>query len=114
MFKTALFAATALLSAGAAHAEDLRPSAGHTIELATASGSVYYTKEAEGFRVVATLSGSEGAAPVRFIATLADGQAVTVSIPVEGDDAKELEISRDGETLSVEPVESLMVRASLD
>ena len=33
MFKTALFAAAALLSAGAAHAEDLRPLAGRTIEM---------------------------------------------------------------------------------
>ena len=45
MFKTALLAAAALLSAGAAHAEDLRPLAGRTIELASATGSVYYTKE---------------------------------------------------------------------
>lgn len=114
MFKTALFASAALLSAGVAHAEDLRPLAGHTLELASASGSVYYTKEAQGFRVVATLSGSEGATPVRFVATLADGQTVTVSVPVEGQAAQEVEISRDGETLSVEPVEALMVRASLD
>lgn len=114
MIKTAIFAAVALLSAGAAHAEDLRPLAGHTIELADASGSVYYTKVEDGFRVVATLTGSEGAVPVRFTATLADGQALTVSVPVEGGDAQEVEISRDGETLSVEPVEALMVRASLD
>lgn len=114
MFKTALLATATFLSVGFAHAEDLRPLAGHTIELADASGSVYYTKEVDGFRVVATLSGHEGAKPVRFVTTLADGQAVTVSVPVEGDDAEELQISRDGETLSVSPVEQLMVRASLN
>ncbi|KQT50735.1 hypothetical protein ASG43_05505 [Aureimonas sp. Leaf454] len=114
MLKTMLFAATAFASVAAAHAEDLAPLAGRTIELADASGTIYYTKEAAGFRVVATLSGSEGAAPVRFVTTLDDGQAMTVSVPVEGQDAREIEITRTGEVLVVAPVEPLMVRASLD
>ena len=115
MTKTALLALSALLSASAAQAGEIKPLAAQSVVLEDASGVIYYTKEAEGFRVVATMSAVEGAAPVRFVATLADGQAVTVSIPAEAGKApRELEISRDGDVLTVGDAEPLMVRASLD
>ena len=115
MTKTALLALSALLSASAAQAGEIKPLAAQSVVLEDASGVVYYTKESEGFRVVATMSAVEGAAPVRFVATLADGQAVTVSIPAEAGKApRELEISRDGDVLTVGDAEPLMVRASLD
>lgn len=115
MTKTTLLALTAILTASAAHAGEIRPLAAQSIVLENAAGVVYYTKEAEGFRVVATMSAAEGVAPVRFVATLADGQAITVSIPAEvGKAPRELEISRDGDALSVGDAAQLMVRASLD
>jgi hypothetical protein len=115
MTKTALLALAAILSASAAQAGEIKPLAAQSVVLEDASGVVYYTNEAEGFRVVATMSAVEGAAPVRFVATLADGQAVTVSIPAEAGKApRELEISRDGDVLTVGDAEPLMVRASLD
>ncbi|MBC8130484.1 MAG: hypothetical protein H7Y08_09210 [Rhizobiaceae bacterium] len=117
MIKVWLLAAAALMSAGSAAslADEVAPLAGKAVFLDAASGVVYYTKEADGFRVVATLSASERAAPLRFIATLADGQTITVSVPVEaGKSERALAISRRGETLTVAEAEKLMVRASLD
>ena len=115
MTRSILLALTAFLAVGAAKADEIHPMAGKSFALEDASGVVYYTKEAEGFRVVATMNASEGAAPVRFVSTLADGQAVTLSIPTEiGKDVREIEIRRTGETLSIETAQPLMVRASLN
>ena len=115
MTKTTLLALAAILTASAAQAGDIKPMTARSVVLEDAAGVVYYTKEAEGFRVVATMSAAEGTAPVRFVATLADGQAVTVSIPSEAGKApRDLEISRDGDVLTVGDAEPLMVRASLD
>lgn len=115
MTKTTLLALAAILTAGAAQAADVKPMTAKSVVLEDATGVVYYTQEAGGFRVVATMSAAEGAAPVRFVATLADGQAVTVSIPSEAGKApREIEISRDGDVLTVGEAEAVMVRASLD
>lgn len=117
MTKLSLLALSALASllTGTAHADDVSPQSAKSVSVAEAVGVVYYTEETEGFRVVATLSASEGAAPLRFTATLADGQTVTVSVPVEAGQAERaIDITRNGETLSVTEATPLMVRASLD
>ncbi|GGD15043.1 hypothetical protein [Aureimonas glaciei] len=115
MTRSLLLALSTLLAVGAAQADDIRPMAGKSFALEAASGNVYYTREAEGFRVVATMNANEGAAPVRIVSTLSDGQAMTLSIPTAvGEEAREIEIRRTGETLSVGNPQPLMVRASLN
>ena len=92
--QTTLAAALALLSAGPAHAEGLKPFQGRAIDLGDVSGVAYYTVEHDGFRVVATLAKkAEDAVPVRVVATLAPGQSLMLSTPREAgalDDAVEI------------------------
>ena len=71
-------AVAASFVAGGVHAETLKPIQGGSIDLGTLAGIAYYTVEPEGYRLVATL-GSD--TPVRFVATLAPGQSVTLSTP---------------------------------
>ncbi|BDA84105.1 hypothetical protein Sa4125_16470 [Aureimonas sp. SA4125] len=115
MTRRILLAVATLLAVGSAHADEIRPMAGKSFALASGSGVVYFTKEAEGFRVVATMNAGEGATPVRIVSTLADGQTMTLSIPTEvGRNVREIEIRRAGETLSIDTAPALMVRASLN
>ena len=65
----------------AAHADELQPIEGRTINLGQASGVVYYTVERDGFRVVATFAQGEGGRPVRIEAILTPGQSVVLSTP---------------------------------
>ncbi len=67
--------------AGNLHAEELLPIQSRTIDSGPVSGAAYYTDDASGSRLVATLGGDEGSAPVRVVATLAAGQSVTLSVP---------------------------------
>src|SRR4051812_19233704 len=60
--------------------------AGELAEIQAASisgfrGVVYYTSESDGYRVVTTMSNGDTGLPVRFEATLLDGQQVTISVP---------------------------------
>jgi hypothetical protein len=71
----------ALMFAGAAHAGELRPTQGQTLDLGGVLGVAYYTVEPDGYHVVATLAEGETGAPVRFEAVLTPGQAVTLSSP---------------------------------
>jgi hypothetical protein len=50
--RTILAAAFALASFGAAHANELRPVEGRSIDLGEISGVAYYTVERDGFRIV--------------------------------------------------------------
>src|SRR5262245_41750627 len=52
-----------------------------SIDLYGFRGIVYYTCQSDGYRVVATISEGENGLPVRFEATLLDGQKVTISVP---------------------------------
>jgi hypothetical protein len=76
-----LTVSAALMFAGAAHAGELRPMQGQTLDLGGVLGVVYYTAEPGGYHVVATLAEGETGAPVRFEAVLTPGQAVTLSSP---------------------------------
>ena len=71
-------AVAAVFVAGGVHAETLIQGSGRSIDLGTLAGIAYYTVEPEGYRLVATLGTDT---PVRFVATLASGQSVTLSTP---------------------------------
>jgi hypothetical protein len=91
-----------LAMTGIAAASELAPGNGHSLRLGSFNGTVHYTIEQDGYRVVATLaSGAEGL-PIRFIATLGPGQGVVISVPqAEGQPSVDVEIVRNGEALVV-------------
>lgn len=92
---TLLVAALALATAGAAHADGLRPIEARSIDLGAVTGTAYYTVDQDGYRVVATLAQGEAGTPVRFEAVLTPGQTVTLSTPADvGFAADRIEISR--------------------
>jgi predicted aconitase len=100
--RTILAAALALASVGAAHANELQPVEGRSIDLGKISGVAYYTVERAGFRIVATLAQGETGTPVRFEAVLAPGQSVVLSTPREaGVAASAVEISRQNDRVLV-------------
>jgi hypothetical protein len=83
--------------AGDLHAEELLPIQSRTIAMGPVSGAAYYTDDDAGSRLVATLGGDEGSAPVRVVATLAAGQSVTLSVPAGfGEPPVEVTFSRRG------------------
>lgn len=94
--------ALTLALATTAYADGLLPRQALSIDLGEVSGVAYYTAERSGYRVVATLAGSEGSAPIRFEALLGRGQSVTFSTPRGvGLPADTIEISREDDTMSV-------------
>jgi hypothetical protein len=95
--------AFALLAAtGGAAASELLPSSGHSIQLGSFSGAVYYTVEQDGYRVVATMASGAEQQPVRVVSTLAAGQRMMISVPQAlGQPSIDFEIVRDGKALLV-------------
>jgi hypothetical protein len=72
----------AMLVTGPARADSLRPIESKDIDLGTMTGTVYYTVETGGYRVVATLQTvGDVPMPMRFVATLAPDQAIALSTP---------------------------------
>jgi hypothetical protein len=63
-----------------AHAAELRPVQGISLQLGELHRIAYYTVDDAGYGVVATLAGQDGT-PVRFESTHLPGQKVVVSIP---------------------------------
>jgi hypothetical protein len=87
------------LVAGGTRADTLYPMQGKTVDLGTIGGTVYYTIQPDGYRVVATL-GTES--PVRFITTLSPEQSIILSTPRGlGEPAIQVRIVRHGEQLLV-------------
>ena len=80
-----LAAALALASAASASAVELKPAKASSVDLGTYRGSIYYIPQADGYRVVATLSplNIDGAhtPAVRLVTTLNADQTVTLSVP---------------------------------
>ena len=115
---TRLFAASALtgfLLAGVSKADELLPGSGHSIQLATVNGVVYYTVEQDGYRVVATLASGPEAQPIRFVSTLGPGESVTLSVPqAAGQPSIDLEIRRNGETLLLTDTSSASTASPLE
>lgn len=85
-------------SLGAAEARGLRPIEAQSIHLGDVSGVAYYTVEADGYRVVTTLTQGEAGTPVRFVSVLAPGQRALLSTPNQ---AGAVEISRTGDSVTV-------------
>jgi len=96
------------LGFGAASAAELAPQSGHSLHLGGMDGTVYYTVQTDGYRVVATVASAEGS-PIRFTSTLKAGQRMVISMPHALDQpALDFEILRDGDVLRVgEPVSAI-------
>jgi hypothetical protein len=78
------------------------PGAAHSIRLGQFAGVVHYTVEPDGHRIVATLAPGATDQPIRFIATLAAGQRVVISVPrLAGQPPLEFEMSCDGDAVFV-------------
>ena len=103
--RSALMGAVAAMAvAGVARADCLRPIEGRDIDLGTVAGTVYYTIQTHGYRVVATLqTAGDAPTPVRFVATLAPDQAIALSTPREaGEPPIEVRFVRHGDQVLVE------------
>ncbi len=97
----AAFAAVAVV--GTLHAEPLEPIEARKVDLGALAGVAYYTVEPDGYRLVATLLAQGTDTPFRFVATLAPGQAVTLSAARDiGKPATEVRFIRRGEKLLVD------------
>ena len=81
-------------------AVSLAPMSASTVTLGAYTGVAYYTVEASGYQVVATVAPGEVGAPIRFVSTLADGQHAILSVPhaVESS-ALEIEFHRCGDAM---------------
>lgn len=108
-------AGLALLTAcfvGGAQAEELLPIQSRTVAMGAVNGAAYYTKDAAGIRLVATLNGDEGSTPVRLMTTLAAGQSVTLSVPAGvGEPAAKVRFSRRGDRVFVDGSSGLLETA---
>ncbi|MFT0860135.1 hypothetical protein [Ancylobacter sp. G4_0304] len=79
----------------------LRPEAAQVINIGYVNGVAYYTDEADGYHVVATLSVA-GGAPIRVAATLQPEQAVSFSVPGAVETSPSVvEIARRGDRVTV-------------
>jgi hypothetical protein len=103
------------VTTGYAFAGELDTLQGGSIDLGGFRGVVYYKQADNSFRVVATIAEGEAGLPVRFEATLDEGQSFTISVPGRVDEPSQaVEISRANGKLFVagaEPAPEL-VRAS--
>src|SRR5262249_845697 len=102
-YRTALFAAVAAVAVtSAVHAEALKPVQARKVDLGSLAGVAYYTVEEDGHRLVVSLQAPASGTPVRFVATLAPEQVVTVSVPRSaGEPALDLHFVRHGEHIEV-------------
>jgi hypothetical protein len=90
------------IAATPVHADELVALQAGTIDVGSFHGIVFYTQEHDGYRVVATISDGEAGLPVRFEATLADGQRLSISVPGNlGEQSQVVQISRDAGMLVV-------------
>ena len=95
-----LAAAAALVFASNAHAGGLKPIEARSFSLGTVTGIVYYTPDASGYRVVATMMDAADGTVMRFIATLGPGQSMTLSTPRDaGEPAIAVQLVRRGDGL---------------
>jgi len=114
MYRAAFFAViTAIAMTGTAYAESLKPVQAQKVDLGAFAGVAYYTVEQGGHRLVVTLQAHETGTPVRFVATLAPGQDVTLSVPRKaGEPPIELHFVRRGEQIVVNGATAAMHAAT--
>ena len=90
-------------AAAPAHAGELVPYGTESIVLGSIRGVTYFTEVQGGYRVTTTLTDGEAGLPVRFEATLADHESLTISVPgwENWTRGQVIEISRAGDRLVV-------------
>ena len=89
----------------------IKPLEGKSIDLGTFGGVAYYTVKSDGYHLVVTLTPRGAETPVRFVATLAPGQSVTLSTPRKlGEPAIEVSFSHQSEGLFVGVPELVRLR----
>src|SRR5260370_15006949 len=97
-----------------AQAGELVPRGAESIELGSIHGITYYAEAQGGYRVITTLADGEAGLPVRFEATLADKQSLTVSVAGKlGELSNVLKISRAGDKLILSRPQTLEVDVSV-
>jgi hypothetical protein len=85
-----------------AEAQQIREMTGFDIALGEFSGVLYCVPDADAYHVVATVSSGDRATPLRFIATLAEGQSVVFSVPGKmGEPERRLKVARTRDRLLV-------------
>jgi hypothetical protein len=102
-YRSALLAAIATAAvAGTAHAEALKPVQARKVDLGAVAGVAYYTVERDGHRLVVSLKAPDTDTSLRFVATLAPEQQVTLSVPRgAGEPAVDVNFIRHGENIEV-------------
>ena len=114
MIRTAAALLAFMLVSGVSQAEELAPMQARSIALGDVTGVAYFTVGNDGYQVVATLAGSDGATPMRFTATLAAGQSMGVSVPrAAGQAPMGIEIARLGDSVFVSE-QDVVTSAALD
>lgn len=87
---------------GYAEGHEISRMAGVDIALGEFTGVLYYAPGRDGYRVVATVSSAARETPLRFSATLAQGQSVMFSVPGKiGEPEQRLEVARTGDRVFV-------------
>jgi hypothetical protein len=110
----ALFA-TCLTASSAAAGGELAETQGGSVDLGAFQGIVYYTSDADGYRVVTTLASGAQGSPVRFVTTLTESQTFEISVPGRvGEAARALQISRANGRLFVSDAEANAETARLE
>jgi hypothetical protein len=103
MYRSLLLAALCFATTPA-YAVELAEIQAASVDLHGFRGIVYYTNESDGYRVVTTISEGEKGLPVRFEATLLDGQKMIISVPGKlGEPGHALEVRRSHSKLTVAP-----------
>ncbi|TCK31672.1 hypothetical protein EV667_1783 [Ancylobacter aquaticus] len=96
-----LIAVAVIAPVRAADKVGLKPATAQTINIGYVNGVAYYTPQADGYHVVATLTVA-GGAPIRVSATLQPDQVVSFSVPGAADTAESLvQIARRGDQITL-------------
>src|SRR4029453_12141594 len=94
--------AALILSVSPAYAGEVGEFQATSINLEPFQGIMYYTNASDGYHLVATIAEGETGLPVRFEATLAEAQKVTISVAGKvGEKSRSFEISRVGDKLTI-------------
>lgn len=108
MGKFLIAAVAAVAFTSAAGAGELKPMHAQSIDLGKVAGVAYYTVEAGGYHVVATLAEPETGSPIQFETLLSSGQTVTLSSPrAYGEPAVKVEITRVADEVVVQKVAAI-------